>query len=147
MNNKNLLFIMCDQQRYDCLGFSGIRPVKTPNIDKIARNGAFFKNAYTPIPVCAPARQALIGGRRPESFGGLWNFGITHPVREISHEDYLYTRSLKEHGYSTGFCGKWNVSASLKPDKYGFDTYVSYGEINAEINKNQAEPQEPGELC
>ena len=135
MNNKNLLFIMCDQQRYDCIGFSGIRPVKTPNIDKIAQNGAFFKNAYTPIPVCAPARQALISGRRPESFGGLWNFGITHPVREISDKDYLYTRSLKDCGYNTAFCGKWNVSASLKPENYGFDIYVGDGEINAEINK------------
>ena len=135
MNNKNLLFIMCDQQRYDCIGFSGIRPVKTPNIDKIARNGAFFKNTYTPIPVCAPARQALICGRRPESFGGLWNFGITHPVREISNEDWLYSRALKDCGYNTGFLGKWNVSATLKPENYGFDVYVSDSQVNAEINK------------
>ena len=133
--NKNLLFIMCDQQRYDCVGFAGIRPVKTPNIDKIANSGAWFKNAYTPIPVCAPARQALICGRRPESFGGLWNFGITHPVREVPHDDWVYPRALKERGYNTGFLGKWNVSEKLKPEKYGFDMYVSDGEIGAEINK------------
>ena len=135
MNNRNLLFIMCDQQRYDCIGYAGIRPVRTPNIDKLASGGAWFKNAYTPIPVCAPARQALICGRRPESFGGLWNFGITHPVREVSHEDWIYPRVLKAHGYGTGFLGKWNVSGTLKPEKYGFDAYVSDGEINAGINK------------
>ena len=135
MNNKNLLFIMCDQQRYDCVGFSGIRPVKTPNIDKIARSGAWFSNAYTPIPVCAPARQAAICGKRPESFGGLWNFHITHPVCGISPEEYIYPRHLKENGYNTAFCGKWNVSASLPPEKFGFDRYVSDGGINAGINQ------------
>ncbi|MCL2099928.1 MAG: sulfatase-like hydrolase/transferase [Oscillospiraceae bacterium] len=135
MNNKNLLFIMCDQQRYDCLGFSGIRPVKTPNIDKLAQYGAFFKNAYTPIPVCAPARQAALCGRRPEMFGGLWNFGITHPVRELPSEDRVYPRVLKDCWYNTGFLGKWNVSASLKPEKYGFEVYISDAEINAGINE------------
>jgi len=135
MNNKNLLFIFCDQQRYDCVGFSGIRPVKTPNIDKIAKNGAWFNNAYTPIPVCAPARQSLICGKRPESFGGLWNFNITHPVREVPNDGYLYPKHLKETGYNTAFFGKWNVSASILPEKYGFDISVSDGEINKEINK------------
>jgi len=135
MNGKNLLFIMCDQQRYDCVGFSGIRPVKTPNIDKIARNGVWFTNAYTPIPVCAPARQTLICGKRPESYGALWNFHITHPVCEVPRDGYLYPRHLKESGYNTAFCGKWNISASLPPEKYGFDISVSDSEINAQINK------------
>ena len=135
MNNKNLLFIMCDQQRYDCVGFSGIRPVKTPNIDKIARSGAWFSNAYTPIPVCAPARQAAICGKRPEGFGGLWNFHIVHPVCGVSPDEYIYPRHLKENGYNTAFCGKWNISASLPPEKFGFDKYVSDGEINSGINQ------------
>ena len=135
MNNKNLLFIMCDQQRYDCAGFSKIRPVKTPNIDKIAQNGVWFKNAYTPIAVCAPARQAVICGKRPETFGGLWNFHITHPVCEVPADGYIYPRHLKENGYNTAFCGKWNISAFLPPEKFGFDLSVSDGEINAEINK------------
>jgi arylsulfatase A-like enzyme len=134
MNNKNLLFIMCDQQRYDCVGFSKIRPVKTPNIDTIAGGGAWFTRAYTPIAVCAPARQAAICGRRPETFGGLWNFGIIHPVCEVPSDGYIYPRHLKENGYGTAFCGKWNISASLPPEKFGFDIYVKDGDINREIN-------------
>jgi len=135
MNNKNLLFIMCDQQRYDCIGFSKIRPVKTPNIDKIAKSGVWFKNAYTPIPVCAPARQSIICGKRPESFGGLWNFNITHPVREVKSNGYIYPRQLKQKGYNTAFCGKWNISESLMPDRYGFDKFISDSEIYSEINQ------------
>ena len=136
MDKKNLLFIMCDQQRYDCVGYSGIRPVKTPNIDKIAKNGAWFTNAYTPIAVCAPARQALLCGRRPEVFGGLWNFHIIHPVCEVPKDGYVYPRQLKEGGYNTAFCGKWGISASLLPDSYGFDRYVGEGEVYAEMKKN-----------
>ncbi|MCL1794552.1 MAG: sulfatase-like hydrolase/transferase [Oscillospiraceae bacterium] len=138
MKKKNLLFIMCDQQRYDCVGNSGMRPVKTPNIDSIAKSGAWFSNAYTPIAVCAPARQAMICGRRPESFGGLWNFHITHPVMEVPKDGYIYPRHLKENGYSTAFCGKWGISASLLPDSYGFDEYVSEGDVYAEMKKNCA---------
>ena len=135
MNKKNLLFIMCDQQRYDCVGYSGIRPVKTPNIDRIAAGGAWFSNAYTPIAVCAPARQALICGKRPEVFGGLWNFHITHPVREVPKDGYIYPRHLKENGYNTAFCGKWAISASLLPECYGFDKYAGESEIYAEMNE------------
>jgi len=143
MNNKNLLFIMCDQQRYDCVGFAGMRPVKTPNIDKIAKNGAWFSNAYTPIAVCAPARQAVVCGRRPEGFGGLWNFHITHPVCGISPEEYVYPRHLKENGYNTAFCGKWNIAASAPPEDYGFDCYVKDGEINAGIHKKYPDAAYP----
>ena len=127
---------MCDQQRYDCVGNSGIRPVKTPNIDKIAQNGVWFENAYTPIAVCAPARQAAICGRRPEVFGGLWNFHIIHPVCEVPIDGYIYPRHLKESGYNTAFCGKWGISASLLPQSYGFDRYVGEGEIYAEMKEH-----------
>ena len=52
----NFLFISVDQQRFDCVGYSGRRPVKTPNIDRIAHEGIWFDQAYTPIPICCPAR-------------------------------------------------------------------------------------------
>ncbi|MBQ3637760.1 MAG: sulfatase-like hydrolase/transferase, partial [Clostridia bacterium] len=58
----NVLFIVADQLRYDCVGASGIRPVKTPNIDALAAEGLYFENAYTPLPVCAPSRQAMLTG-------------------------------------------------------------------------------------
>jgi arylsulfatase A-like enzyme len=53
---KNLLFIITDQQRYDALSISGNPIVKTPNLDRLAKQGAYFKNAYTPVAVCGPAR-------------------------------------------------------------------------------------------
>ena len=74
-NRPNILYITFDQQRYDCVSMSGMRPVRTPNLQRIADKGVYFENAYTPIPVCAPVRQALMTGKRPECFGGLWAIG------------------------------------------------------------------------
>ena len=70
----NLLFIMADQLRYDALGYAGRFSISTPNLDRLASEGAFFSKAYTPIPVCAPARQSLLSGRSADSFGALWNY-------------------------------------------------------------------------
>ena len=55
--DKNLLFIIVDQQRYDALSITGNPIVKTPNLDKLAKQGAYFKNAYTPVAVCGPSQK------------------------------------------------------------------------------------------
>lgn len=131
----NVLFITYDQQRYDCVSMSGIYPVKTPNLERIANNGAFFENCYTPIPVCAPARQAMMTGKRPESFGGLWNPHIVFPVKMIPDDAYSWTRQLHDHGYRTAFIGSWEADDRHNPDYYGYESFLSKAAINAEINE------------
>ncbi|MFS0725402.1 sulfatase-like hydrolase/transferase [Paenibacillus sp. 1P07SE] len=122
---SNVLLIMVDQQRYDCLGYSGARPVHTPNIDRLAGEGAWFDNAYTPIPLCCPARQAFLNGRRPEAIGGLWNYGITLPVPALEPTEYAWPRELQARGYRMGYVGKWHVHPEHDPTRYGYDDYVS----------------------
>ena len=70
----NFLLINADQLRHDCLGYAGIRPVKTPHLDRLAGESVVYSHAFTPLPVCAPARQALLCGRHPDSFGAQWNY-------------------------------------------------------------------------
>lgn len=65
MEPANVLLIMCDQLRADALGVYGASVVLTPNIDALAADGAVFDSAYTPSPVCVPARAALITGEEP----------------------------------------------------------------------------------
>lgn len=72
---KNLLFLLADQFRFDALGAENPL-VQTPHLDALAEAGARFTRAYTPLPVCAPARQALYTGRHPDSFGAYWNYGF-----------------------------------------------------------------------
>lgn len=127
---------MYDQQRYDCVGYSGKYPVKTPNLDKIASRGAWFERAYTPIPVCAPARQALFTGRRPEESGGLWNPRIVFPLNS-EPSGFRWTEAIKSAGYNTSLVGLWEMSGCA-PSDYGFEHYISRGELNRE--KSEACP-------
>lgn len=124
MTAPNLLIIVADQQRYDCIGFSRDYPVKTPNIDRLAAEGVWFTHAYTPIPVCCPARQAFLNGRRPETFGALWNYGIALEVPALSPQEYSWVRDLKALGYESSFIGKWSGHPTFGPVAYGFDHCV-----------------------
>lgn len=133
----NILFISCDQQRWDCLGFNHQYPVKTPNIDRLAAEGMRFHHSYTPLPTCCPARQALICGKRPESFGALWNYDQGTPVASLQKEAFSWARELHENGYRTGYVGKWHVSPTYTPLDFGYEDYFPEGrfhQIQAERN-------------
>ena len=57
---RNVLWIMCDQLRYDYLGCTGHPTLKTPNIDALAERGVRFSNAYVQSPICGPSRMRLM---------------------------------------------------------------------------------------
>ncbi len=130
----NLLYLQYDQQRYDCVSMSRRFGVKTPNLERIAGSGAFFENCYTPIPVCAPARQALFSGMRPESYGGLWNPHIVFPVCGMDKTMFSWTREIRNMGYNTAYIGCWEVDPKAAPSDYGFDRFVSRADINKYIS-------------
>ena len=127
MNRRpNILFINLDQLRYDCLGFTGHPLVKTPHLDALARSGLRFDSAYTPFPVCAPARQTLLTGVMPEQHGGLWNFdrGGGLPIGAASASEHaIWVRQLRDAGYRTAYLGKWHVHPEAGPTAYGYETY------------------------
>lgn len=123
-SKPNILLIMADQLRYDCIGYSAMAPVATPNIDELAAEGLWFSSAYTHIPVCGPARQSLVCGQRPETFGGLWNHSICLKVGSLEPECYSWARALQEAGYRTGYVGKWDVHPRCDPTLYGYDEYM-----------------------
>lgn len=66
----NVLVIFADQMRSDAMGCAGNPIVKTPNLDRLAREGVIFDNAYTPDPICVPARAALTTGNYPHKSTG-----------------------------------------------------------------------------
>ena len=123
----NILLFIADQHRWDSVGSSGRTRINTPNIDSLAGEGAFFENAFTPIPVCAPARQALLSGRTPESFGALWNNNFI-PTPTVRPDPAFHTAVLKEEGYSCGLVGKWNSSQEFAPVDFGFSEHIDNSE-------------------
>ena len=96
----NVLLILADQFRYDCLGANGNRLVRTPNLDKLAAGAANFSSAFVQAPVCVPSRVTLLTGRYPHSHKNRVNY-TPCDAREV-----FLQRILKENGYQTGSVGK-----------------------------------------
>lgn len=125
MKDKNILLIVTDQWRSDCIGFNNSL-VKTPNIDLLANNGIVYNNAYCSLPSCCPSRQAMLTGITPEKLGALWNYDCGLPVYSITPQnDITYSALMKENGYTLGYIGKWHGSEKYLPTDFGFDYYVS----------------------
>jgi arylsulfatase len=96
----NILFIMCDQLRADALGCTGSW-VRTPNIDRIAREGIRFSNCVTNSPVCIPARVSLATGKYPHNTG-VWD----NCPFELPEGTPTWMEAIRAAGYRTSLFGK-----------------------------------------
>lgn len=105
---KNILFIMCDQLRWDYLSCYGHPKLHTPNIDALAARGVRFTRAYVQSPVCGASRMSFYTGRYVGSHGATWN-GVPLKVGEITLGDYL--RPL---GVRTALVGKTHMRADVE---------------------------------
>ncbi len=102
----NIILIMPDQYRGDCLGIEGSHPVLTPNLDSLATEGARFSRAYSTAPVCMPARRSLLSGQSPATHGLLgnaagleWDIQQTLPflLRDAGYQTMLVGRSMHQY--------------------------------------------------
>src|SRR5256886_11410588 len=108
---KNVLWIMCDQLRYDYLGCTGHPILKTPNIDAMAKRGVLFSNAYVQSPICGPSRMSFYTGRYMRSHGSHWN-GWPRRGGEPTPGD-----TLKKNGVRNGTVGKTHMEPELEGRK------------------------------
>ncbi|MBQ3079647.1 MAG: sulfatase-like hydrolase/transferase [Clostridia bacterium] len=129
----NILLINADQLRHDSVGYSGLRGVKTPRLDQLAAEGIAYTSAYTPLPVCSPARQALLSGLRPDVIGATWNYDFM-PTPEL-HEEGCWPIELKKKGYKTGYIGRFHVSPTKKAHDFGYEEFVDKKEYKEKIAK------------
>ncbi|MBT3375362.1 MAG: sulfatase-like hydrolase/transferase [Lentisphaerae bacterium] len=123
----NILLILVDQHRADCLGANGHPLLRTPHLDGLAASGTNFEHAYTPIPLCVPARNCLVYGQWSFQHGVLANTG-TEAGRPAPFGRPAVTRLLADSGYQLGHVGKWHVDHDHGPEEYGFSISVPEGD-------------------
>jgi len=116
----NIIFILTDDQRYDALGYAGNDLIHTPEMDKLAEEGSYFKNALVTTPICAASRATIFTGLYERSHAYTFQTG---PIKS-AYMEKSYPKLLKEAGYKTGFFGKFGVNYSNLEGL--FDSFESY---------------------
>jgi arylsulfatase A-like enzyme len=121
----NFVVFLVDDMGYADLSSYGAKDIQTPNIDRIAREGIRFTDAYSNGPVCTPTRAALMTGRYQQRFGLEWAIspGMKEPGLEQRHT--TIARFLKNDGYATALIGKWHLGYKPEygPNAHGFDRF------------------------
>lgn len=121
----NFIVIFIDDQGYQDLGCFGSPNIKTPNIDKMAKEGMRFTDFYSAASVCTPSRAALMTGCYPERVG---NLPVLFPNGNtgLNPEETTIARMLKNNGYKTICVGKWHLGhlKEFLPTSHGFDSYL-----------------------
>lgn len=123
----NFVFVFTDDQRYDALGVvqreQGDRArfpwFQTPNLDRLAAEGARFRNAFVVNSLCAPSRACMLTGRYSH------HNGIADNQTPFPTDSVTYASLLRDAGYTTGYVGKWHMDGQ-KGKRPGFDESVSF---------------------
>lgn len=141
----NIIYIMCDDLGYGDLGCYGQPFINTPHIDKMAREGMLFTQAYAGAPVSAPSRACLMTGQHTGhtwvrgnkeywSSDSMVMYGNNKDYAVVGQEPYapdhiLLPEIMKDNGYATGMFGKWAggyEGSCSTPDKRGIDEFYGY---------------------
>jgi N-acetylglucosamine-6-sulfatase len=117
----DIVFVLVDDLRWDELGCTGHPFAQTPNADRIAREGANFRNAFATTPLCSPSRASFLTGQYPHRHGIIDNTDR----RAQSHRLVTWPRRLHDNGYETAFIGKWHMGNDDAP-RPGFDRWISF---------------------
>ncbi len=121
----NFVIIFTDDQGYGDLGCFGSTKIKTPNIDRLAKEGRKFTNFMVASPVCTPSRAALLTGCYPKRVGMHQHVLFPSSTKGLNPEEHTIADHLKQQGYATACFGKWHLGHHKEtlPRQNGFDTY------------------------
>ncbi len=121
----NFVIIFTDDQGYGDLSCFGSKTIKTPNIDRIAKEGRKFTSFMVASPVCTPSRAALLTGCYPKRVGMHQHVLFPASTKGLNAKEHTIADHLKGQGYATACFGKWHLGHHKEtlPTANGFDTY------------------------
>lgn len=113
----NIIFILSDDHTNKAIGVYGNKLAKTPNIDRIANEGALFNNFFVTNSICGPSRAALLTGKYSHMNGFISN------DKKFNINQFIFSRSLADSGYQTAWIGKWHLE-TLPQDAFNYWTIL-----------------------
>jgi len=126
----NIIFLLTDDQRWDTLGVNGNPIIRTPNLDRLAREGVRFDNMFVTTSICATSRASFLTGQYARRHG-IWDFNEGLTEEQLADS---YVGRLKQAGYHLGFVGKWGV-ADPPRDYFDFDrAFGGQGQYRLEVD-------------
>lgn len=128
ISKPNVVLIIMDDMGYGDIGSYGVRDARTPNLDRLAREGVRLTNSYANAANCTPTRAALISGRYQQRVGIEWPFDSSDKDRGLPVTGRSLPALLKTSGYSTGLVGKWHLGfkPEFGPNAHGFDEFFGF---------------------
>ncbi len=144
----NIILFLIDDLGWKDLGCQGSTFYQTPNIDRLAREGVRFTEAYAACAVCSPTRAAILTGKYPARLRFTHIMGGEQPspsrklktagwIQNLPLEEVTFAEALKAAGYATGHFGKWHVGGpDFGPDKQGFDVTMDATPAKNHQDKN-----------
>lgn len=132
---RNVIFVLVDDLRYDAMGFL-TKGLQTPNIDHLAKNGAYFPNAMVTSALSSPSRATILTGQSARNHRIIDN--------NNSSEDGLtfFPQLMQKAGYQTAFFGKWHMGIDNAQPRPGFDRWVSFAGQGTYFPTDELTPQE-----
>jgi N-acetylglucosamine-6-sulfatase len=116
----NVVLILTDDQRWDCISLNERSRIKTPNIDRLGHEGIYFRNAFCTTSLCSPSRASILSGLYAHTHGVVNNF-TEYPVDLPS-----FPRALQAAGYQTAYIGKYHMGEENDSKRPGFDYFVTH---------------------
>jgi N-acetylglucosamine-6-sulfatase len=118
---RNVIFILADDHRYDAMGFlKGQQWLETPQMDRMAREGCHFPNAFVTTALCSPSRASILTGQYAH------RHRIIDNNTPIPKGTTLFPQHLQQAGYATAFIGKWHMGGESDAPQPGFDHWISF---------------------
>jgi arylsulfatase A len=144
-DQPNFIIIFTDDQGYNDLGCFGSKAIKTPHLDRLAKEGRRFTQFYVPCSVCSPSRAALLTGSYPKRVGMHRHVLFPKSDYGLNPAEHTIADQLRSTGYATACIGKWHLGhhPETLPRQNGFDSYygIPYSnDMNHPDNKGKASP-------
>jgi N-acetylglucosamine-6-sulfatase len=116
---RNIIFILTDDHRHDCLGVAGHPWLETPHLDRLANGGVYFERAMVTTSLCSPSRASILTGLYAHTHRVVDNYNPVSPSL------IFFPQHLQKAGYETAFIGKWHMGETDEPQR-GFDHWVAF---------------------